>query len=474
MMYRLGRIPPTGAEGRHYADINDDQPEVVHTSTFVPSAGRSNQRLASGRTVMTPEALRVAFVTQWFPPEPVDQPLWIAESLRRHGQRLAILTGMPHFPLGQLAPGYSASTARRETHYGFPVQRCPEYPDHGLSSLGRVANYSSFALSASWWGRSMLSTADVSLVYSSPATAALPAMTAKALHGTPYVLLVQDLWPDTVFATGFLVQGPARGAAEVGLTAFTRASYRGAAHIAVIAPGMRTRLIERGVPESRITLHYNWTDESVTRPTRPNGRLRSELGIGDESVVIAYAGNHGRAQALEAWVAAIAQLPAHSDVHLVLIGEGTERESLASNIRSQGDKRVHMLPTVPSYDVADLLADADAMVISLADDPLFDVTLPSKTQSTLAMGKPILASGRGDLAQVVQDSSAGFVAAPEDSSAIATVVARAETIGRDGLARLGQHGRAFYQKNMSEAVGGKRLAEILRRAAGGRHGERAR
>ena len=205
--------------------------------------------------------LSTAYITQWFPPEPVMVPPAIAHALTRRGHRVEVLTGVPNYPSGHVHEGFRAWQPRTDDVDGPNVRRTPLIPGHGSSTVRRMANYVSWAFSATLLGLRTLRRADVALVYSSPASAALPAMIWRRIVRTPYVLLIQDIWPDSVFATGFLTRGWSRRVARAALSRFCSWSYRSAAHIAVISPGAIDLLASRGVPREKLSLVYNWTDE---------------------------------------------------------------------------------------------------------------------------------------------------------------------------------------------------------------------
>ena len=376
-----------------------------------------------------------------------------------------VVTANPNYPTGRVYDGYKSAGRTREVYRGFTVQRCPVFPSRDSSALKRLATYGSFAASSSWYGRRILASAHVTLVYSSPALAATAAITARILHGTPYVLWVQDLWPDTIFATGFLQAGPTRKLAEWLVGGFTQTAYRLASHVAVITPGMRDLLLERGVPEDKVSVVYNWVDEEVMRPVPPTGNMRRNLGIPDTDIILMYAGGHGLAQRLQSWVTALAQVRDLPDLHLVFVGEGPEKAGLVELATSLHLRNAHFLPRVDRSEVVGLIAESDAQVISLADDPLFGITLPSKTQSSLACAKPIVASLRGDLAEILRQAQAGWVADPENPESIAAIMRKAHQAGREGLQRMGDRGRDYYLQHMSEETGGTALAAIVRDAA---------
>lgn len=409
----------------------------------------------------------MALVTQYFPPEVYPQTLWLAQAMRGNGFDVHVCTSVPNYPTGEVMAGYSAHHGCNESVDGFRVTRSPVYPSHDGSAVGRIANYLSFAAATTWSSRAVLRTADLALVWATPATVGAPALAARLRYGRPYVLYVQDLWPDSVFATQFLTGGAVHSVAERGLTGYLRALYAHASHIVAISPGMARTLMEREVPEARVSVVYNWVDEQVMRPVEPNGRLRSVIGVGAEAFLLVFAGNQGAAQALTAWVDAMATLADLPDTHLVLLGTGSERASLEKRVREARLATVHFVDPVPVTEVSSMVADADVSVLSLADEALFRITVPSKTQASLAQGKPIITSAPGETSDLIKSAGAGWVARPTDPGSIAGAIRAARDAGRDEARRRGSAGRAFYQQNMSQAVGSSRLSSIVRDAIRG-------
>lgn len=407
--------------------------------------------------------LRVQLLTQYFPPEPYPQTLWLAEALRSEGFAVRVSTSVPNYPTGRVLPGYKSHRLKRESIGGFPVTRVPVYPSHDRRAVGRILNYGSFGVSTLARNGKALRTADVVVVWATPATVGLPAVAERHLSGTPYILYVQDLWPDSIFASGFLGSAVVRRSAETGLQPLLSSLYRNASHVAAITPGMQRELIARGVPGERCSHIYNWVDEDVLSPREPSGYLKRSLGLSSNSYVVAFAGNLGAAQGLDPWIDAMAGLAANSDIHLVLIGEGSEKSRLQS--RAADLANVHFHPAVPSNDVADLLADADCLAISLADQELFRITMPSKVQACLAQAKPVVAAVAGDTRHVIREAKAGWLAEPEDPATIRQAVLDSHFAGEAERKRRGLSGRLFYEKHMSKSVGAKALARLVTASA---------
>lgn len=419
--------------------------------------------------------LRLAFVTQWFTPEGPGPPNWIPEALDQLGFQVGVVTGTPHYPEGRTFEGYRATGWRIERAGGLPVLRVPEYPSHDASAARRMVTLGSFAASSALLGVRAIGAADVSLVYSSPATSALAAMRARRKFGTPYVLYVQDLWPDSVYAAGAFASARGRWFADQTIGRFVDRSYALASHIVVISPGMKALLVSRGVDPAKVTVVYNWVDEDVIGPAPPAGHLRSALGLAESATVMLYAGNLGRVQGLAAWIEAMHVIRDMEDVHLAIIGDGIEKRDLITRATSlKLDTNVHFLDPVPATEISRMGSDADLGVVSLVDDPLFHVTLPSKTQALLAQAKAILNSAPGDAARLVVESEVGWTCRPGSADAIASMIREAVLAGHSEWVRRGQAGRRLYDEEMSREVGASRLAQILREAIDARGTPRRR
>jgi glycosyltransferase involved in cell wall biosynthesis len=244
------------------------------------------------------------------------------------------------------------------------------------------------------------------------------------------------------------------------------AFYAGAAKVLVISPGMVDVLVSRGVPRDRLDLVYNWSaDEDPPSERAPRPGLRSELALGRDAFVVMYAGNLGAAQGLDTAVSGVAQLPVGSPVHLVVVGDGVEKEALAGLALRVAPSRVHFLDPLPRPELLNLMEEADAHLVSLAPQPLFAVTMPSKLQSILASGRPVLGCATGDVARVIEASGAGLTCPPGDPAAFAAAAAALAARSRAELHTMGRSGRAYYDAHMSAVVGSARLLEHLLTAA---------
>ena len=385
--------------------------------------------------------MNVLVLSQYFRPESfrVND---LAAALVERGHRVTVLTGLPNYPGGRLFPGYSWRGPYRESFDGYRVRRVPHLP-RGRGALRLAMNYVSFAASASvlspWLLREPI---DVALVYApSPITACIPALWLKRLRGIPVALWVQDLWPESLAATG-AVRSPAL-LRRVG--SMVRWIYRHCDLVlgqsAAFVAAIRTLCPEA----KRVELLPNWY-ESFYRPIdlEPDADERRELPPGFK---LLFAGSLGAAQSLETILDA-AELLREQPIHWVFLGDGRRREWLAAEVvaRKLGE-RVHLLGWRPAERMPRYLAAADGLLVTLRREPIFEATIPAKVQSSLAVGRPILAALSGEPARVLAEAGAGVVVPAEDPRALADGALALLAAGEEGRAAMGARGRAHAERH---------------------------
>lgn len=416
--------------------------------------------------------MRVLFISQWFPPEPYLLPLDIAQSLKSAGCEVTVLTGIPNYPSGTVMPGYRAWKGSTEWVEGVRVVRSPLFPSHDMSGAKRALNYLTFGAGSSLRALVPNISADVSLVFSSPITAALPAVAAKSLRGIPYVMMVQDLWPNVVYESALLGSG-ATSIGRTMLDAACRSIYRGADTCLAITPGMKNDLVAMGVPADRVEVFWNWGPAEDRTAQSASPPLRERLGCAADALVLVYAGNMGSTHGLEAWVDAVAEREHQGgsrEVHLVFMGDGVVRPSLEDRARQLGTHRVHFLGRVDDDTFLAYRDQADATVVSLLPSPVFDSSMPSKIPDTLAHGGLIIGAVRGDAATIVVEAG-GIVTRDESSGSIAEALDYLSSLTRAERLERAARGRALYDSRMSREVGTHALMRALEHAV--QHGPKS-
>ena len=409
--------------------------------------------------------MRLGILTQWYDPElgGASIPGVLARGLVERGHDVHVLTGFPNYPDGKLYPGYSIRPRTIERISGVTVRRVALYPDHGSSSARRLANYGSFAASATTLGLPGMRHLDALWVYNSPVTVAIPMWILSYFGQVPTVLHNMDMWPDSLFATGFAQRGRVTRVVEGALHVWCRQMYASAVSVAYVSPSAGAVLESRGVPADK--LHYVpvWVNEMIFHPAKGD-EVRRSLGIRDHEVAVIYAGALGRAQGIGTLVEAMNALPIGLPIKCLIAGSGTESESVR-RAASASDGRVQFLGTISSDAIGRYMAAADIHFVGLRPDKMSQFTFPSKVQATMAAGKALLTAAEGDATRVTVDADAGIIAKPGDARSIAQALLTAQTLGRQALAGKGQNARRYFERHFSARRGVDQMERLLIEAA---------
>lgn len=386
---------------------------------------------------------RVLIVTQYFWPEtgaPQVRYDAIARALVEVGVSVDVLTGIPNYPTGRVASGYSAWLPRVESRNGVTIHRLPLFAYGGPSKWLRLLNHGSLATTA-FAGMFMDLRSDVVVVESPPLPLVLPAAAIARRSGAPLVMFCADLWPGVPLAMGALHEGSVADR----LRDLETWCYRSAWRITVPTDGLFATLAAHpAVGPEKLLLLPNGVDTSVFRPydTVTCERQRARLTPLDQRELFMYAGTIGHAQALDTIIDAAALLRDDPRIGFVLLGDGPERARLESRARALGLENLRFLGSVPPEEVARYLAFARATIAPLRDVALFSATRPAKVLPSLACGKPVIFAGRGEMGAILEREGCGIVVAPEDPAALVAAVSR---LAGDGAAAqaMGERGRAL-------------------------------
>jgi colanic acid biosynthesis glycosyl transferase WcaI len=405
--------------------------------------------------------MRILFITQWFQPEPFLKGLPFAKELVQLGHEVQVLTGFPNYPGGRLYAPYRIRLLQREEIEGVHVVRVPLYPSHDNSGSRRFFNYMSFAICAAVIGPWVVKRADVAYVYHPPATVQFSAAAIRLFRRIPLVYDIQDLWPDSLAASGMFTN-------RFGLWCVDRVCrifYRLAKKIVVLSPGYKEELIKRGVPKDKLEVIYNWCDDSNAAPAKKDPALASQLGLAGHFNVM-FAGNLGKGQALGSVLAAAEIVQAkYPDVRFVFVGDGVEAEGLKQKAQSLRLSNVLFLGRRPVSQIGGIMNLADVLLVHLKNNDLYAKTIPSKTQAYMAAGKPILMGVKGDAADLVLRAKAGLECEPDDPESIAGQIERLRAMPKEELEKMGENGKAFYMQELDRRIGAKRFEEIFRSVA---------
>jgi colanic acid biosynthesis glycosyl transferase WcaI len=397
--------------------------------------------------------VRIVVVSQYYLPEDAHLVAELAESLVERGHSVVVLTAYPNYPAGRLYAGYRQVWRRVESHDRVKVRRVPIVISHSRNPLGRIVNYVSYAFS-SLLASGLAARADVVYVYATQMTAAITPSVWRLFGGPPFVLHVQDLWPESITASG-MVGGRIGEAMERVLGGWLRWTYRQASATIAIAPTMLAKLKDRGVPEERGHLVYNWGrriegdgDEAVSAPSGLN---------------VMFAGTLGDFQDLDTAIEAARLVSDLEGFRLTLVGTGSAETRLKELARGLGS--VEFRGRVASDEMHGVYRESDFQLVSLKDVDIFHGTIPSKFQASVSLGLPVITTVAGDLSALVDANDLGFVAQPEDADDLARAFRAAYALSADQRREMGDRASAFYEDAMTREAAIDRIETILTDAA---------
>lgn len=426
---------------------------IEHTGMQTPR--RIEEVLRASRTPRRPT---IGILSQWYDPEPGPAaiPGVLAREFVAAGCDVKVLTGFPNYPSGRLHAGYRQKLRDVSRADGITVTRVPLITSHDGSALGRVANYCSFAISATVFGRGALRGCDGIWVYNSPVTVSLPLMVHTRGGRVPYLLHVQDLWPESLLESGMMPGGPIGRLAGSIVTRVVSATEHRARVVAVISPGVAPLIRGRNprLDASAIVYLPNPADEQLFRPRTRRGPIGHEF-------TLMYAGAVGAVQGLETLLEAVARVSVSHPVRLLIVGDGIARESLQARAERLRATTITFLGAVTKSEVAELMREADAQVVALRDSPFLRLTAPSKVANLLASRVPILGIVAGDSADLLTRAGCGRVAAPGDVDGVARAILDLAMMSRAELDSAAAAGRSYYEDHLSARPNARRIVSLL-------------
>jgi colanic acid biosynthesis glycosyl transferase WcaI len=420
--------------------------------------GRGHKPDGEGRT----RAVKIVIVSQYYPPESVPLPSALAHGLAERGHDVRVLTAYPNYPDGRLAAGYRQRLVHHERDGDVLVRRVPIVISHSSNPLGRLANYVSFGLSSITASR-FVRDADVVYVYATQMTAAIGPSVWRQVSGTPYVLHVQDLWPESITGSAMVGEGRVSRTISAVLTPWLRYLYRNAAATIGIGPSMARLLKERGAPSGRIHAVYNWAPVEPIANVSPIAS--SSAGDAKSGLRVMYAGNLGYMQDLETVIRAASLVRDLPGFRLTFFGSGVAEERLRTLARELRATSVEFVGRVPSDEMPLHHSQTDFQLVKLKNLAIFQATVPSKLQTSLASGTPVITTVAGDVTDLVQKHGVGLTSSPGNPEALAQAFRAAHALSKSARTQMGQRARALYEASMSASSGIDALEAILLDAA---------
>jgi len=396
----------------------------------------------------SPASLRILVLSQYFPPDITAAAYRIGDTYRllsARGHQVKVITSTPH------KGGIDAASSRDVVVDD--VIRVKVKPLESRSSIAYLGQFFGFALRSFVAALRLRRTFRYDVVWASspPLPVAIPSILLRAILRVPVVLDIRDIWPESAVNIGKLRRGSIM---ERCGSLLERLAYRFCDGLTCVSKPMKRYLSKR--TSRPVEVVYNGAPQSQI----------DESGVAPDPRVFCYAGNLGYAQGLDGVIRAFsmfcASAPGRGEYRLNLIGTGAVEAELRALAEELGIvSQVHFLGVKPKCEAIRLMSAAGATLIPLVDSAAFGMTVPSKVFDCMALGRPIIASIRGEGREILESTGANVVVDPGDVPALAAAF---ETVSRDWdrLMAMAPDNITMVRERFSREAAIDRLEVVLR------------
>lgn len=409
------------------------------------------------------KSLKILVVSQYFWPENMRINNMV-EGFVARGHEVTVLTGCPNYPEGKVFPVFLNDPKQFSNYCNARIIRVPMLP-RGNRSIALVLNYVSFFMSASVIGVYKLrwQKFDSIFVYAvSPIMAAIPALIIGRLKKVPVFVWVLDLWPETLSAVGVVKKKWLLAlVGKVVSWIYNRTDY-----LLLQSKSFNDNVkkyCSASISSERLVYFPSWAeDDFVVEIEKPSDILTRD----DAVFTIVFAGNIGDAQDFPTIIEAVKALKLELAIRWVIVGDGRASAWLHEQVALNGlGNDVLLLGRHPLEKMPGLFSMADALLVSLKTNEVFEKTIPGKVQAYLASGKPIIAMIDGEAARAIRESGAGMACRSSDAQGLVEIVRSMVALSYEQRKSMGDLGKQYYLENFSKTNLFNRLENLFQNAS---------
>jgi len=419
--------------------------------------------------------MKILYVSQYFPPEmgaPAARAAELAQHWTQAGHQVTVLTGFPNHPTGAVPPEYRRALRKlimRETVGDVNVVRTWLAPLPNRKAWERMLNYTSFCISSAISGL-FISRPDVVIATSPQLLVGLSGWWLARCKRVPFVFEVRDLWPESLTAVGV---GDDSSMLHRFLARIAGFLYAKADRIVVVTSAFQEHLVQHWrVPPRKLAVVENGVETELFAPRQSDRNLRRELEL-EHKFVVSYIGTMGMAHGLDTFLEAAQDLQATApDVFFLLVGEGADKERIASDAGSRGLKNVRFIDQQPRMNIPAYIGASDACVVLLKRNDIFKTVIPTKMLEFMSCARPVILAVDGQARKILQQAHSGIAIPPEDATALANAI----TLLAENLTlchHLGQNGRRYILQKFSRGKTAAQYITVLEELLEGTRKQRA-
>lgn len=331
--------------------------------------------------------MRILLIAPYYTPDlGPSAPLFamLSEGLVKHGHEVLVVTTVPHYPSGRVSAAYKGKWIHRSVENGVKISRV-WLPSVKRSNFAfRLLQFLSYQIGAVW--AEFNQKYDIVIAANPGLWIWLPFVYYVSISRKPALFSVHDVYPDVGVTLGVF-----RNKFTIAFIAWLeRYCLNHSRIVRILSESFRPGLRNLGTPDAKMALVYDWVDTDLIRPLPRENDFAQVCDLKDRFVVL-YAGNIGLSQGLENVLAAAEELAEQPDIHFLFVGDGPGREELIAQAQSHRLRNVQFVPFQPRDRLPEVLGSADVSLVILRKR-IGTGSLPSKTFSILASGRPIIAS----------------------------------------------------------------------------------
>ncbi len=398
--------------------------------------------------------MKILIISQYFYPENfrINDLVY---TLKSRGHKVEVLTGKPNYPRGEYFENYSWAMPKTEIIQGVKVHRANLILRKKGGGLRLFLNYFSFLFFGLFKISGLKGEYNKVFVYApSPITVGFLGIYAAWKFKCKSFLWVHDLWPESVKVAGGIEN---KFILNI-INSMTKIIYRNTAKILVQSPEFKTYLKKQNVDLRKI-IYYPYYAEYFYKQQTPKADYKKKFPQGFN---LLFAGNIGVAQSFDTIINAIEIIQQHN-INVVIIGEGRDKERVEQLINEKSlSNRFFFLGSYPPEEMPEYFACADVLMISLKKADIFSYTIPSKLQSYLACGKPIIGSLDGIGRKIIQESKSGYVSDAEDADFLAGNILKIYNDSDMIKKKFSSNAIRYFQNNFEKSYLIEKLEDILR------------
>lgn len=398
--------------------------------------------------------MKILFVCQYFYPE-VFRGNDIAFHWADQGHEVHVVSGIPNYPDGRFHDGYGLFKKRHEVVNGVKVTRLPIFP-RGNNKIMLMLNYFSYLVVAWVWMlfHALFHKYDRVFVQQlSPVLMSAPGVLYKRIRKVPLYTWVLDLWPESLTAAG----GINNKYVLAFFRHFVKSEYKHSDKILISSRSFEESIAEYGDYSNKIVYYPQWADGNDGEEKAPE-----TAPMIPEGFKLMFAGAVGEAHGFECTMQAALLTKDHKDIKWVIVGDGRRLDWVEAFVKEQGlEETVFILGRYPAETMPWFFKQADVMLVTLNDDPLFKLYAPAKISSYMAAAKPIVAVLNGEGAEVIREANCGWSLPAGDAEGFAKLAIELSQIDKAVLEEKGKNALKYYNGHYIKEDCLKRLDEIM-------------